>query len=254
MSSTIAPLEARGISQRFGRKRVLRRVDLKIESGELVGLVGANGSGKTTLFSIMTGLLPPDAGESTFAGRSIDGLSLELRARFAYVAHRPQVYLGLTARENLELFAQLRATVGATTIASDEVLSRFGLADAADRLVGTFSRGMAQRLALARALASSPDILILDEPFTALDRQGREFLAEILRAERERGAALFVASHDHDMLVRVADRILHLENGVIAGEATRGTEAEGGSAFRDATAALWSGGGKDVAAGAATVG
>ncbi len=253
MSPTLAPLEARGISQRFGRKRVLRRVDLKVESGELVGLVGANGSGKTTLFSIMTGLLPPDGGESTYAGTSIDRLSLELRARLAYVAHRPQVYLGLTARENLELFAQLRATVGATTIAADEALSRFGLADAADRLVGTFSRGMAQRLALARALASSPDILILDEPFTALDRQGREFLAEILRAERERGAALFVASHDHDMLVRVADRILHLENGVIAGEATRGAEVEGGSAFRDATAALWSGGPADGVVGAAAV-
>ena len=251
MSSSIAPLEARGISQRFGRKRVLRRVDLRVDSGEIVGLVGANGSGKTTLFSIMTGLLPADAGESTFAGMGIEALSLKHRARLAYVAHRPQVHLGLTARENLELFAQLRATVGATTTASTEVLSRFGLADAADRLVGTFSRGMAQRLALARALASSPDILILDEPFTALDRQGREFLAEILRDERERGAALFVASHDHDMLVRVADRILHLENGVIAGEAVRGPEAESASAFREATTALWSGG--DAAGAPATV-
>jgi len=242
-SPTIAPLEVRGVSQRFGRKRVLRRVDLRVDGGELVGLVGANGSGKTTLFSIISGLLPADAGESTFAGRAFDQLRPPSRARLAYVAHRPQVYLGLTARENLRLYAELRATVGATTIDSDGVLERFGLAEAADRLVSTFSRGMAQRLALARALAGRPDVLILDEPFTALDRQGREFLAEILRAERGRGSAIFVASHDHDMLVKVADRVLHLEGGVIAGEARLDNDeaSKDRAAFREATAALWSG-------------
>ncbi len=241
MSTTIAPLEVRGIRQRFGRKRVLRRVDLRVDGGELVGLVGANGSGKTTLFSIITGLLPADSGSSFFAGQSIESMDLGQRARLAYVAHRPQVYLGLSARENLDLFADLRATVGAKTAEAGVILERFGLAEVADRLVSTFSRGMAQRLSLARALASSPDILILDEPFTALDRQGRELLAEILGAERARGSAIFIASHDHDMLVQVADRILHLENGVIAGEAQRDPADQDGSVFRRATAALWSG-------------
>ncbi|MCA9849021.1 MAG: ATP-binding cassette domain-containing protein, partial [Dehalococcoidia bacterium] len=132
MTPSLAPLEARGISQRFGRKRVLKKVDLRLDAGEIVGLVGANGAGKTTLFSILTGLLPADEGERRLAGAPFDDLSLERRARFAYVAHRPQIYLGLSARENLDLYASLRATVGAETEASAAVLARFGLADAAE--------------------------------------------------------------------------------------------------------------------------
>ncbi|MCA9634913.1 MAG: heme ABC exporter ATP-binding protein CcmA [Myxococcales bacterium] len=241
MSAPITPLEARGLSQRFGRKRVLRRVDLRLDGGEIVGLVGANGAGKTTLFSILSGLMAADEGERRLGGQAVDELSLELRARFAYVAHRPQVYAGLSARENLELAAGLRASVGAETLPSDQALARFGLSDAADRLVGAFSRGMAQRLALARAFAARPEVLILDEPFTALDRQGRELLAEILADERARGAAILLSSHDHEMLARVADRILHLEGGVIAGEVRRGDDDPDGERFRLAALALWSG-------------
>ncbi|MEZ4451155.1 MAG: heme ABC exporter ATP-binding protein CcmA [Nannocystaceae bacterium] len=237
----LTPLEVRGLRHCFGRAVVLRSVDLRIERGEIVGLVGANGAGKTTLFSILTGLLVPDRGELRFGAQALGELSIEVRARIAYVAHGPQLFGGLSARENLELYAGLRASVGAATTPCDEALARFGLTAAASRPASTFSRGMAQRLSLARALAGAPELLILDEPFTALDRQGRELLAEVLRRERERGAAILLSSHDHDMLMAVADRILHLEGGVIADEVRRAEEDPDGERFRQALLAVWAG-------------
>lgn len=239
--AAITPLEARGLRLCFGRAVVLRRVDLRIDRGEIVGLVGANGAGKTTLFSILTGLLAADRGALSFGGAAVDELTSSVRARLAYVAHAPQLYGGLSARENLELFAGLRAAAGAATQAIDAALDRFGLADAAGRPASTFSRGMAQRLCLARAIAGAPELLILDEPFTALDRQGRELLAEVLRSERARGAAILLSSHDHEMLLAVADRILHLEGGVIAGEVRRPADDPDGEVYRQALAAAWSG-------------
>lgn len=237
----ITPIVARGLRLCFGRAVVLRRVDLRVDGGEIVGLVGANGSGKTTLFSILTGLLAADRGELSYGGAAVDDLSIAIRSRLAYVAHAPQLYGGLSARENLELFAGLRTAAGAATLAIDAALDRFGLAAAASRPASTFSRGMAQRLCLARAVAGAPEVLILDEPFTALDRQGREILADVLRSERDRGAAILLSSHDHDMLTAVADRILHLEGGAIAGEVRRVADDHDGESFRQAIAALWSG-------------
>ena len=242
VAATIAPLEARGLAQRFGRKVVLRAVDLRVDPGEIVGLVGANGAGKTTLFSVLTGLLQPDAGELRFAGALVDEVGLAVRARLAYVAHGAQLYPGLSARENLDLYAGLRAAVGAPTRPSAPVLARFGLEAAAERRVAAFSRGMAQRLALARAVAGVPDVLLLDEPFTALDRDGRELLAEVLAEERARGAAVLLSSHDHAMLARVADRVVALERGVIAGEARRrAPDDPEGRTFAARAAALWGG-------------
>ncbi len=238
----ITPLEARGLAQRFGRKVVLRGVDLRVDAGEVVGLVGANGAGKTTLFAILTGLREGDQGELRFGGATVREVELAVRARLAYVAHGAQLYPGLSARENLDLHASLRAAIGAKTLPSAAVLGRFGLAEAADRPVGAFSRGMAQRLALARALAGAPDLMILDEPFTALDREGRELLAVVLAEERARGAAILLSSHDHAMLVRVADRVVSLERGVIAAEVVRRSAGDPeGKTFTARAASLWGG-------------
>ena len=238
MSARITPLELKGITRRFGRNVVLRDIDLELEEGELVGLMGANGSGKTTLFSIIAGLLPPDAGEQRFAGRSVLSVETEVRARLAYVAHAPQLYPLLTARENLELFERLRGAAGEQSQSAVELLGRLGLGDVVDQPVATFSRGMAQRVVLARALAGNPDVLLLDEPFTALDRAGRAVLAGLLAAERDRGAAILLSSHDVDSLVDVADRVLLLENGVIARSISRATDAPQLEDFRAGVASL----------------
>lgn len=222
MGETILPVELRGITCRFGRKAVLRGVDLEVRSGEIVGLLGQNGAGKTTLFSILVGLRQPDGGVRRFAGRDHAEVELEVRARLAWLAHNPQIYPLLSARENVELFVDLAGdTRPAGAREPVAALEQLGLAEVVDRPVGTFSRGMAQRVALARALALGPELLILDEPFTALDRSGRALLAELIRAEARAGAAVLLSSHDLDVVAGVVDRALLLDGGVIAGEARR---------------------------------
>ena len=217
-------LALRGVAKHFGRLAVLRAVDLEVHRGSIVGLIGANGAGKTTLLSIVAGLLPATAGERRFAEFDDDSIGPQERARMALVTHTAQVYGRLTARENLELFADLRRSAGATALDAVPLLDRLGLAHAIDRQAGTFSRGMLQRLALARALVGRPDLLLLDEPFTALDREGRSLLAKVLLEERDRGAAILLSSHDFDAILSVCDRVVLLEHGTIAGRAERAEE------------------------------
>ena len=238
----ITPVVLRAISQRFGRKVVLRDVDLELSARTITGLVGANGAGKTTLFLILAGLLHPDDGDVELGGRPGGAASLELRARLAFVAHAPQLYPALSARANLELFADLRRAAGLSSRPADEALRRLGLApDAFDRPVSTFSRGMAQRVALARAVAGDPELLLLDEPFTALDARGRGQLADVLRGERDRGAAILLSSHDHATLVRLCDRLVLLEGGRIAARVDRRSPDDpDGARFADRAAAVLS--------------
>jgi heme ABC exporter ATP-binding subunit CcmA len=236
--ASILPAELRGITCRFGRKAVLRGVDLTIGAGEIVGLLGHNGAGKTTLVSILVGLRQPDAGVRRFAGREHDDVELEVRARLAWLAHSPQLYPLLSARENVELFVDLAGdSRPAHAPAPVAVLEQLGLAEVIERPVGTFSRGMAQRVALARALTLAPELLILDEPFTALDRAGRALLAELLRKQAARGAAVLLSSHDLDVVAEVVDRALLLHGGVIDGEARREPN-ESSEGFRLRLAAL----------------
>jgi heme ABC exporter ATP-binding subunit CcmA len=235
---TILPAELRGVTCRFGRKAVLRGVELEVRAGEVVGLLGQNGAGKTTLFSILVGLLQPNTGVRRFGGREHPEVELEVRARLAWLAHSPQLYPLLSARENVELFVDLAGDArGEGAPGAVEVLERLGLGEVVERPVGTFSRGMAQRVALARALALGPEFLILDEPFTALDRGGRELLAELLRGEARRGGAVLLSSHDLDVVAGVVDRAVLLHGGVIEGEARRG-EGESREEFRGRIAEL----------------
>lgn len=233
-TSSTPVLELESLTKRFGRLAVLRGVDLCVRTGEVVGLLGANGAGKTTLLSIVAGLLPASSGSRSYFGRRSDEVTTDLRARIALVSHTAQLYPRLSAIENLELFADLRSAAGARVQPGAPLLQRLGLGHASDRMAGTFSRGMLQRLALARALLGKPELLLLDEPFTALDRPGRALLARVLRDERDRGAAILLISHDVEALVSVADRVVLLEGGCVAGEVSRrGDDDEAASMFRD---------------------
>jgi heme exporter protein A len=176
---------ARGLGKRFGDKRVLRGVDLELPDRGFAVVTGPNGSGKTTLLRICAGLALPTEGELT--------VDVE-RAQVGYLAHDPLVYRELSALENLDLYGRLyhvperRERIGM-------LLERFGLWDVRAERVSSYSRGMTQRLALCRALLHDPTLLILDEPYTALDTQGAELLdgqlAE-LRGER----TILVSTHD----------------------------------------------------------
>jgi heme exporter protein A len=178
-------IRAREVEKRFGRRRVLRGVSFELERGGMLVVTGPNGSGKTTLMRIVAGLVAPTKGSVEV---QVD------RARLGFLSHEPLVYRELTAVENLELFGRLyrvperRERIGM-------LLERFGLWDARNDRVGTYSRGMAQRLALCRALLHEPELLVLDEPFSALDEAGAALLDRELAALGE-DRTLVVSTHD----------------------------------------------------------
>jgi ABC-type multidrug transport system ATPase subunit len=182
-----------GVEKRYGRKRALRPVSFGVPRCGFLLVTGPNGSGKTTLLRLLTGLAVPTKGNLTVAGD---------RAQLGYVAHEPLLYRELTALENLDLFGRLYR-VPERRERSGMLLERFGLWDARSERVSTFSRGMTQRLALCRALLHEPELLVLDEPFTALDEDGAALLDRELEALT--GARTIVLStHDPDRVARLA--------------------------------------------------
>jgi heme exporter protein A len=199
-------------SKRFGERLALRKADLVVAPGETVVLLGPNGAGKSTLLRLTAGLLRPTAGTARIDGVDATAAPRSLRARIAYAGHRSQLYRGLTARENLALHARLHRLDG---VDLDAALERVGLRDRADERIDGFSRGMLQRLALARALAHEPGLLLLDEPASGLDADGRALLdATLLGGAGTR--TQMVASHDPGLPERLGARAVHLESGSLA--------------------------------------
>ncbi len=178
-------ISARKVGKRFGDKRVLRNVDLEVDAGGFVLVTGPNGSGKTTLLRMCTGLTLPSEGELAIG---VD------RSRIGYLGHDPLVYRELSALENLDLYGRLyrvperRERIGM-------LLERYGLWDVRRDRVASYSRGMTQRLALCRVLLHEPSLLVLDEPYTALDDAGAELLDAQL-AELRGTQTLVVSTHD----------------------------------------------------------
>ena len=178
-------IRARKLGKRFGEKRVLRGVDLDVEQGAFAVVTGPNGSGKTTLLRICAGLALPSEGE----------LEVDVpRAGIGYLAHEPLVYRELSALENLELYGRLYH-VPERRERTGMLLERFGLWDVRHDRVASYSRGMTQRLALCRVLLHDPQLLVLDEPYTALDAAGAELL-DVQLAELRRERTLLVSTHD----------------------------------------------------------
>jgi heme exporter protein A len=192
-------ISARGLGRRFGSKRVVRDLDLEVRAGELLLVTGPNGSGKSTLLSLMAGLLAPTEGE----------IEVDLpRGGIGYLAHEPLVYKELSALENLDLYGRLyhvterRETIGA-------LLERFGLWEARHERVGSFSRGMQQRLALCRVLLHGPELLLLDEPYSGLDASARTLVDDVL-TEAAGSRTLVVASHEPEHVLPLATQALAL--------------------------------------------
>ena len=209
--ATPPTVRARGLYQAYGRQPALRGVDIAVGRGEAVALLGPNGAGKSTLLKILCSLERPQRGEVVFAGLSEPS---EIRRSIGLVAHESLCYADLSARENLLFFAGLYDITDAARRA-DTLLERVALTGAADRPCRTYSRGMLQRLAVARALVHSPSLLLLDEPFTGLDRQGIVLLAQLLLEEKLRGASMLVVSHDLPAIAGFVDRVLVLARGRI---------------------------------------
>lgn len=207
-----------GVQKRFGMRLALRGITLSIAPGELVALVGANGSGKTTLLRIAALLSRPSAGTIGISGDGAE-LPASIRARCGLVSHATLLYDELTAEENLKFFARLydlpnaRATCAAA-------LDRVGLSSRAQDLVRTFSRGMRQRLSLARALLAGPRLLLLDEPATGLDPAGQSWLAhEVARLHAE-GCTILMSTHGNNEAQSAVTRAIRLEAGAVAEDST----------------------------------
>jgi heme exporter protein A len=192
-------IRGRAVEKRYGRKRALRPVDLDLARGEALVVTGPNGSGKTTLLRLCAGLAVPTRGELTVEAE---------RAQVGYLGHEPLVYRDLTAIENLDLYGRLyrvperRERIGM-------LLERFGLWEARSERVASYSRGMTQRLALCRVLLHEPGLVILDEPYTALDAGGAALLDRELTALRE-GRTLLISTHDPARLEPLATTRLAL--------------------------------------------
>ncbi|HEX4458783.1 MAG TPA: ABC transporter ATP-binding protein [Polyangia bacterium] len=201
----------------YGRQRALAGVDLTLRAGEATALLGPNGAGKSTLVGILATLTTPSTGEVRYGG-ALAGDDDDLRRAIGVIAHESLCYGDLTGRENLEFFARLYDVHDARQAAAS-LLQRVGLADAASRPARTYSRGMMQRLAVARALVHRPQLLLADEPFTGLDRAGVELLATLLDEERARGCILVVVTHDFDAVAPLIDRVVVLARGRIAHDA-----------------------------------
>jgi len=182
------------ISKQIGHRTILQRVDLTLERGERVALLGPNGAGKSTLLRIAATLLKPTSGRVFIGGRPAADHPA-VRARLGVVLEPTLFYLSLTARENLALYARLYRVPEPGRRAA-ELLDQVGLTLFADEPVRTFSRGMRQRLALARAVVHAPDLLLLDEPYTALDQEGCALMNELLVRSARRGCAVLVITHD----------------------------------------------------------
>jgi heme ABC exporter ATP-binding subunit CcmA len=190
-------ISARNLSKSYGEKRVFRHVELELSQGGFLLVTGPNGSGKTTLLRVLAGLAAPTGGE----------LELPDRALVGYLGHDPLVYRELTPLENLNLFGRLyRVKERGERIGM--LLERFGLWDVRSDRVSTFSRGMQQRLGLCRLLLHEPELLVLDEPFNALDADGAELLDRTF-AELA-GRTMVVATHDPGRIDRFATTRLAL--------------------------------------------
>ncbi|MCG8592565.1 MAG: ABC transporter ATP-binding protein [Proteobacteria bacterium] len=228
MSAT-ALLCARGLEKRFGTVAALRGVDLEITEGRSLAILGANGAGKSTLLRILAGLARATRGELRIAGGS--GTRAALRAQVGFVGHATGLYGDLTARENLIFAARLQDVPRPGEVA-DRLLDEEGLAALAERRAGTFSRGMAQRLALARARVHQPPLLLLDEPYTGLDHRAAERLTGRLQALRDEGRTLVFVTHDPARAEPLADAAVLLVQGRLSHRAAGADELAAGALER----------------------
>ena len=217
MTGERAIIEVEQLSKVFGVLPALQRLDFSVARGEFVLLLGANGSGKSTLLRLLSGLSKPSAGTVRIGGWELPREAMELRAQIGLVAHRPLLYENLTARENLAFFGRLYGIERTECeTRSRDLLRKVGLWRRADTLVRSFSRGMKQRLSIARAVLHQPDLLLLDEPYSGLDQRATESLDALLATAWQEGRTIILSTHQLERLPQTAGRALILSRGRVA--------------------------------------
>lgn len=209
------------ILKRYDSKVVLDYVNLDIAQGEIVGLLGPNGAGKTTLIHTLTGIIPYDQGRIQLFGKTVKGLSNEVKQQLGLVTQEITIYEELTARENLEFFAGIYGLKGQEQKKRvDEALEFVGLTERARMVTRKFSGGMKRRLNIACALTHRPKLLIMDEPTVGIDPQSRNRILELVKELQARGTTIIYTSHYMEEVEAIASRVVIMDQGQIIAEGT----------------------------------
>jgi ABC-2 type transport system ATP-binding protein len=209
-------LRAGGLGRRFGERWAVRDISLEVQRGEVLGLLGPNGAGKTTTVRMLTALIEPSEGTASVDGFDVRAQPDEVRARVGILTETPGLYDKLSATANLEFFGRLYgldAEVRAERI--ERYLRLFGLWDRRSDVAGTFSKGMKQKLAIARALLHDPSVVFLDEPTAALDPEAAFIVRESIEGLRRAGRTIVLATHNLDEADRLCDRIAFVRGGLL---------------------------------------
>ncbi|SDK45736.1 ABC transporter ATP-binding protein [Natronorubrum texcoconense] len=207
-------IQTSGLARRFGDVVAVESLDLHVRDGEAYGFLGPNGAGKSTTINMLLGFTPPSSGSGTVLGYDIEDESLAIRQSIGVLPEDFGMYERLTARKHVQFAID---TKGATDD-PDDLLSRVGLSDAADRKAGGFSTGMKQRVALAMALVGEPELLILDEPSSGIDPNGAREMRAIIQEELDRGATVFFSSHIMEQVEAICDRVGIMSGGRLVAE------------------------------------
>ncbi|GAB4462934.1 MAG: ABC transporter ATP-binding protein [Anaerolineae bacterium] len=213
-------IEIRKVVKAFGNRAVLRGVDLNISEGDFVTLLGANGAGKTTLLHIVSSLSKPTAGDVLINGYSLADSASELRRFIGLVSHKTLLYDDLTAEQNLRFYARMYDVPDAAGRVQ-AVLEQVNLWERRGDPVRTYSRGMQQRLAIARAILHNPPILLLDEPDTGLDQHSANMLADLLKAVGISHRTILMTTHNLERGLSLGNRMVILSRGKIVYDAPR---------------------------------
>ncbi len=205
-------IETKGLIKTIGDKMILRGINLSIKKGESVAILGPNGAGKSTILKIIAGLIKATSGEVFIDGKSLKKDSYEIKQKIGFLAHNSFLYDHLTPLENLKFFGKLYGVKDVEAKAKqlvDEVGLSFFLHDP----VRSFSRGMLQRIAIARAIIHDPEILLFDEPHTGLDQQAIKLLNEVILKMKANGSTVIIVTHDFQQAVQTCERVIIFRNG-----------------------------------------
>jgi ABC-2 type transport system ATP-binding protein len=217
MSTNTATIEVNGLTKTYNHITAVNNISFKVNKGEIFGFLGPNGAGKTTTIKAMLDLIHPNAGTITINGIDIKSHGKEAKKNIGYMPEKVAFYDNLTALQNLLFYAEIKH---ATQEECKQLIKEFGLSDTEKKRVGKFSKGMIQRLGMARTILGNPPILILDEPSGGLDPRGVVIIRDKILEMKKKGATIFVSSHILSEIQEICDRVGIINKGILVAQDT----------------------------------